>query len=522
MEAKIRHIALPVKIFDQNIKNPVYLDMISFSLRIKMIYGSSAIHFKSIRDLANKLGVSHNTLRKRISSDMFDIFFTLDKENGRLIAKPIKDNGLYIKIKSAVNRSSMGNEATEVNVIFGGKKVRTYTGNEFYKNKSRKDIIREIALLIKINQQEFMVYSKKGTPIAPQPAREEGQSDDMAYLGCSIRRMSSKTGIGPTKVKYLLGMMADNKTIKKTKRVSFLLRISSGTDKAFREECINNTINGLQYVHGEFFKRHNLGISRSRSNIYSITPNGKEDNDDTITKRFFHKRDNLKRGTPDIDREPIPYIDVYAPDILNGVERYDYTTRVWIDKEGMEQRASFKVEYDKMSFIKKAPNPGHVRYAKALMIDIGPDNIIEAMAQLEEYLKDGLDDRKACFNDAYDIAGRMINAHRMSNKDNRKLGIKPEPYSTVAHYLHKNIVIPKKLNRAKERVYRIGGKGIALLMAMRALYNDFLYGCRKNGKVNLGNHIQVFRELMELMNWKHHIIQGIPSGISTNGEPILY
>lgn len=507
METKI--IKLPITRFDNNIKDVDYLDMLSFSLRVKLWYGSSDMRFTSLSDLAKKLGVCKNTLKRKMNSKYFPVFFDIDLDKGRFIARTMGKEGKVVTFMQSIDMEDY-ERPTTIQVIFGKRVVMEVDKNDFLDNKKRRDIIRRISILIKINQQEYQVYSRKGCTIQPPDGapvakkgghggEEGGKSDSRVFEGCSYRRMSYKTGIRPTRLKQILKDMQRDQLICKTRRVSHLLKVGRDTDQMTREINTDNMMQSLDYTPGEFFKRVNDGVMRFRSNIYEIQINGNLDNELEKPLRWFDQR-KKRKGVKDIEREKQEYIDKTRPDYVNGVYFPDITYYVYTDKEGNEVRGSFDVNYYRKRMKKdKKYIPFHIRYAMALMIDLGKENAFKGIAEIDKFLSRKLVTTQKSISDINNMLESLQSWHKKYNRNLRKLGIKPEPFSYVYHSAIAGI---DPIERNENPAYSMGKEAIHLALVLQVFADGML--TKKNYRV-------IFAELTRFFGWR-------PS----DDQPLLY
>lgn len=498
METKI--LKLPITRFDNNIKDVDYLDMLSFSLRVKLWYGSSDMRFTSLSDLAKKLGVCKNTLKRKMNSKYFPVFFDIDLDKGRFIARAMGKEGLVVTFRHSVDLDDY-ERPTTIQVIFGKRVVMEVEKKDLENNKKRKDIIRRISILIKINQQEYQVYSRKGCTIQPTDGApgakkrgrggEEGvKSDSRIFEGCSYRRMSYKTGVRPTRLKQILKDMQRDQLICKTRRVSHLLKVGRDTDQTTREINTDNMMQSLDYTPGEFFKRVNDGVMRFRSNIYEIQINGNLDNELEKPLRWFDRR-KKRKGVKDIEREKQEYIDITRPDYVNGVYFPDITYYVYTDKEGKEVRGSFDVNYYRKRMKKdKKYIPFHIRYAMALMIDLGKENAFKGIAEIDKFLSRKLVTTQKSISDINNMLESLQGWHKKYNRNLRKLGIKPEPFSYVYHSAIAGI---DPIEKNENPAYSMSKEAIHLALVLQVFADGML--TKKNYRV-------IFAELTRFFGWR--------------------
>ena len=498
METKI--LKLPITRFDNNIKDVDYLDMLSFSLRVKLWYGSSDMRFTSLSDLAKKLGVCKNTLKRKMNSKYFPVFFDIDLDKGRFIARAMGRKRHLVTLRHAFKQNER-EMSSIIQVMFGKRVVMEVDKKDFLDNKKRRDIIRRISILIKINQQEYQVYSRKGCTIQPpdgapvakqggQGGEEGGKSDSRVFEGCSYRRMSYKTGVRPTRLKQILKDMQKDQLICKTRRVSHLLKVGRNTDQMTREINTDNMMESLDYTPGEYFRRVNDGVMRFRSNVYEITPEGGTDNDLEKPLRWFEK--GKKRETaPDIDREMQQYIDITRPDYVNGIYFPDTTYFVYTDKDGKEVRGSFEVNYNRGKGKRsKKSTPFHIRYAMALMLDLGKNDSFKAIKEIDEFLARPDKTIQKSLSDLNKMAKAVRKWHQEYNRSLRKLGIKPEPFS---HVYHGAIASVGEQEVSFNDALRLSPRAILLTLLLHVFIDGYI--TRRNYRV-------IFAELTRYFGWR--------------------
>ena len=503
METKI--LKLPITRFDNNIKDVDYLDMLSFSLRVKLWYGSSDMRFTSLSDLAKKLGVCKNTLKRKMNSKYFPVFFDIDLDKGRFIARAMGKGGMVVTFRQSVDLDDY-DRPTTIQVIFGKRVVMEVEKKDLKNNKKRRDIIRRISILIKINQQEYQVYSRKGCTIQPTDgapgAKKRGRggdegvkSDSRIFEGCSYRRMSYKTGVRPTRLKQILKDMQRDQLIFKTRRVSHLLKVGRDTDQTTREINTDNMMQSLDYTPGEFFKRVNDGVMRFRSNIYEIQPGRQLDNELEKPLRWFEKR-KKRKGSKDIKREKQEYIDITRPDYVNGVYFPDTTYYIYTDKDGKEVRGSFEVNYYRKRLPKdKKSIPFHIRYAMALMIDLGKEASFKGIAEIDEFMHD----RYRTVQKSISLLNNMVDSfrkwHQKYNRTLRKINARPEPFS----YVYDAAV------RGVDPDDRIGNP--AFDMSREAIHLALILQVFANAELTKRNYRALFAELTRFFGWRPSDVQ---------------
>lgn len=366
MERKI--IFLPAILFNAYLDRKENRDLLACALRIKLMYESSALHFKSGKDLAKKLDISVNTLKRYKKSPLFDVYFDLDERRGTLVSRCLHRKKKNIRVDKV-----KGENSTRWDIFFGEVRVMTLEEEDLLRHKRLKSILERLAIMLRINEQNVVNYSKgkkgikasdkavpseskdfhkrhisdngqtKGGPARPASERGGDENDRLpylrrgttinepgaggfdsegkGYLGCAYRTMAAKTGISLTRVKRIIGELDREGAIVRRRRMSTSLSFEEGVPAEVRKRFVDGYMERLNPVRGEFQLRmeDDRGVMRFKSNMYNL---GVKGGNTALIDR--PKRKNVFRPK---NCEPTRFRGV-SPDVINDRTVEDSVIRV--------------------------------------------------------------------------------------------------------------------------------------------------------------------------------------------------